>query len=141
VNGFIDYLYTPLGTTSTYNAIADFHNSQITTAPAKPFPACCVFTSRSLEKASNSGDSSVSRPQVLLPQPPVQNSCQLNYSAISFQPPLQSSTELVAAFLFFISTFTDRVENTVFNGRGTGVFTDPLPINGLHNTVVYSPLA
>jgi hypothetical protein len=36
------------------------------------FPACCVFTSRSLVTASNSGDSSASRAQVL--QPPMQNS-------------------------------------------------------------------
>jgi hypothetical protein len=31
---------------------------QITTAPAKPFPACYVFTSRSLATASNCADSS-----------------------------------------------------------------------------------
>jgi hypothetical protein len=69
------------------------------------FPACCVLTSRSLAKVStNSGDSSTSRAQVVLSQPPVQNSCQfpqlptanyeLNYSAISSQPPLPSLTEL-----------------------------------------------
>jgi hypothetical protein len=39
------------------NVIADLHNSQITTAPAKPFPAFFVFTSHSLATASNSGDS------------------------------------------------------------------------------------
>jgi hypothetical protein len=37
MNGFIDYLYTPLGTTSNYSAIADLHTLQITAAPAKPF--------------------------------------------------------------------------------------------------------
>jgi hypothetical protein len=37
--------------TSNYSATANLHNSQITTATAKPFPACCVFTSRSLAKA------------------------------------------------------------------------------------------
>jgi hypothetical protein len=37
VNGFIDHLYTPLGTTSTYSAIANLHNLQITRALAKPF--------------------------------------------------------------------------------------------------------
>jgi hypothetical protein len=37
VNGFIDHLYTPLGTTDSYRATADLHNSQITTAPAKSF--------------------------------------------------------------------------------------------------------
>jgi hypothetical protein len=36
VNGFIDYLYTLLKTTSNY-VIANPHNSQITTAPVKPF--------------------------------------------------------------------------------------------------------
>jgi hypothetical protein len=50
--GFIDHLYTRLGTTSNYSATANLHNSQITSAPAKPFPACCVFTSRSLVTAS-----------------------------------------------------------------------------------------
>jgi hypothetical protein len=51
--------------TLNYSANADLHNSQITTAPAEPFPACYVFTSRSLATASNSGDSSASRAQVL----------------------------------------------------------------------------
>jgi hypothetical protein len=62
--GFIDNLYTPLGTTSNYNAVANLHNSQITTAHAKIFPACCVFTSRSLTMASNIGDSSASDTRV-----------------------------------------------------------------------------
>jgi hypothetical protein len=57
--GFIDHLYTPLGTTSTYSAIANLHTLQITTASAKSFP------SRSLTTASNSGDSSVSRTHVV----------------------------------------------------------------------------
>jgi hypothetical protein len=30
--GFIDHLYTQLGTTSNYSAIANLHTSQITTA-------------------------------------------------------------------------------------------------------------
>jgi hypothetical protein len=42
-NGFIDHLQHT-------SATANLHNSQITTAPAKPFPAC-VFTSRSLATA------------------------------------------------------------------------------------------
>jgi streptolysin S family bacteriocin protoxin len=65
VNAFIDHLYTRLGITSNYSATANLHNSQITTAPAKPFSACCVFTSRSLAMASNSGDSSASLFQIL----------------------------------------------------------------------------
>jgi hypothetical protein len=63
--GFIDHLYTPLGTTRNYSAIADLHNLQITTAAAKPFPNCWVLTSRSLATTANSGDSSASRAQVL----------------------------------------------------------------------------
>jgi hypothetical protein len=51
------------------NAIADFYSLQITTT--QPFPACCVFTSRSLVTVSNSGDSSASRAQVVLSQPPL----------------------------------------------------------------------
>jgi hypothetical protein len=77
VSGFIDHLYTRLGTTSNYSATINLRNSQLTTATTKPFPACCVFTSCSLVKASNSGDSSASRAQVLSSQPPVQNFFQL----------------------------------------------------------------
>jgi hypothetical protein len=60
VNGFIDHLYARLGTTSNYSVTANLHNSQITTAPGKPFSACCVFSGSSLATASNSGDSSAS---------------------------------------------------------------------------------
>jgi hypothetical protein len=74
------HLYTPLGTTSNYSAIADFHTLQINTAPAKTFPACYVFTNRSLVTASNSEDSSASVLTSLLS------------GAISSQPPLQNST-------------------------------------------------
>jgi hypothetical protein len=31
------HLYTPLGTTGNYSAIAKLHILQVTTAPAKPF--------------------------------------------------------------------------------------------------------
>jgi hypothetical protein len=63
--GFINQLYTRLGITRNYRATANLHNSQITTATAKYFPARCVFTSRSLITASNSGDSSALRALVL----------------------------------------------------------------------------
>jgi hypothetical protein len=46
------------------------------------FAACCVFISCSLVAASNSGDSSASRTQVLSSQPPVQNST-LNWLLIA----------------------------------------------------------
>jgi hypothetical protein len=60
LNTGFDPLYSRLGTTSNYSATANRHDSQITTAYAKSFPACCVFTSRYLVTVSNSGDSSAS---------------------------------------------------------------------------------
>jgi hypothetical protein len=71
--GFIDHLCTRLVSTSNYSITAKFHNSQIVTAPDEPFQAACVFTSRSLATASNSVDSSASRPSVLSSQTPVQS--------------------------------------------------------------------
>jgi hypothetical protein len=55
-----EWMYWPLiHTTRKYNysATANLHNSQMIRAHAKRFPACCVFTSRSLATASNSGHS------------------------------------------------------------------------------------
>jgi hypothetical protein len=60
-----DHLYTLLGTTSYYSAIAHFYTLQITAAPAKPFPACCDFRSRSLASPSNRRNSSASRAHVI----------------------------------------------------------------------------
>jgi hypothetical protein len=84
-NEFIDHLYTPLGTTSTYSVTANVHNSRITTASTKPFPACCGITNCSLATASNSGDSSASHAQVLSSQPPSQNSA-LNWQLPGWWP-------------------------------------------------------
>jgi hypothetical protein len=47
--------------------ISFFSTLRITKAPAKTFPACCVFTSRFLVTASNNGDSSASCAQVWKP--------------------------------------------------------------------------
>jgi hypothetical protein len=58
-------LYTPHETTSNYIAIANLHTLQITTEPAKPFLACCVFNSRFIATASNSGNSSAFRAHVV----------------------------------------------------------------------------
>jgi hypothetical protein len=58
VNGFIDHLYTRLGTTSTHNAIADLHILQITRAHTKSSQS--TFTSRFLVVDLNNGDSSAS---------------------------------------------------------------------------------
>jgi hypothetical protein len=59
-------LYTPLGTTGNYSSTANLHTSQITTAHTKSSPARIVFSSCSLARVSNSGDSSASRAQILL---------------------------------------------------------------------------
>jgi hypothetical protein len=72
------WIYLPLiHTTWHYNssAIVNLHTLQINTALAKLFPACSIFSSRSLATASNRVDSSSSCSQVLSSQPPVQNSC------------------------------------------------------------------
>jgi hypothetical protein len=61
VNGFIDHLYTPVGTTSNYSAIANLHTLQITAAPIKPFFSLLHLHSRSLAKVSNNEDYSASR--------------------------------------------------------------------------------
>jgi hypothetical protein len=66
------YTCNPVSTCN-YTSTANLHNSQITTAPAKPFPALFVFTSRSLATTSNTRDTSVSRAQDLSSQIPVQN--------------------------------------------------------------------
>jgi hypothetical protein len=73
------------------------------------FPACCSFIIRSITTATNSGGSLVSSPQVLLWQPPVQNST--HSTRAPFFSPLcrahlncQPSTELVVPVLFFITT-------------------------------------
>jgi hypothetical protein len=87
--GFIDHLYIQLGTTSNYSATPDLHTLQITTAHAKTFPACCVFNSRFLVTASNSGDSSSSCAQFIP-------------STFQYRTNFQLSTELIAPFLFFI---------------------------------------
>jgi hypothetical protein len=73
VTGYIDHLYTPLITTSNHSTTANLQTLEFTIAPAKPFPACCVLTSRSLAKASNSGEYSASRSKVLSSPTLVQN--------------------------------------------------------------------
>jgi hypothetical protein len=66
--------------------------------PLSHFSVCCVFNSRSLATSSNSGDSSAFRDHVVTARWTSRNwtlvNCQLNYGAISSQPPLQSLTQL-----------------------------------------------
>jgi hypothetical protein len=72
--GFIDHLYTSPGTTSNYSVIANLHTLQITTASDKPFSSLLCLHQPFLATASNSGDSSASRAQVLSSRPPAQTS-------------------------------------------------------------------
>jgi hypothetical protein len=83
--GFIDHLYTRLGTTSDYSATTSFHNSQITTA------ACCVFSIRSLVTASNSEDSSASALKASLNGGSHPNLFQLLQLTLFFRLPLKNS--------------------------------------------------
>jgi hypothetical protein len=89
VNEFIDHLYTPLGTTNNYSAIADLHTSKITAVPYKQFPACLHLPFPS--SGFNSADSSASRAQVMLSQPSARNSCQVTTNWVSGLQPFHTS--------------------------------------------------
>jgi hypothetical protein len=95
--GLVSWICWPLVHT-TRNTIANLHTSQIIAAPTK-FLQPAVFTnSHSLATASNSWDSSASNAYVVTVQRLSRNwtlfKCKLNYSAIFFQPSLQSSIQL-----------------------------------------------
>jgi hypothetical protein len=96
ITGCIDHLYTPLITTRNYSATANLHTLQFTTAPAKPFPACCVLTIRSLATSSNSGGSSASRAEVLSSPTLLQN-CLPAVSSETLNPGLCYNCQLPAA--------------------------------------------
>jgi hypothetical protein len=132
---FIDYLYSQLVTTSNYSATANLHTLQITTASAKSFPACCVFTCRSLVTASNSGDYSA----------PAHKSA-LNGGSIPTPSVLHSlsyRTNLVAPAVFLITlrhgplrphcsfSYANRCHGDVFasssNGLRNPVYSNQLP--------------
>jgi hypothetical protein len=120
---FIDHLYTQLISTTNYSATADLHNSQITTAPVKPFTTCCVFTSRSLVITTcNSGDSSASA----LKSSSNGGSLQTD----SFLPTFSYRTDLVAPAAFLITSRVAHEDNTPFILacclRGNG-FTETFP--------------
>jgi hypothetical protein len=114
VNGFIDHLKTRLRNTNNYRATSNLHNSRITIALAKPFPACCVLISHSLATASNNGDSSALRAQFLSSQIPVQN-----------------STDFVFCLQYLITGLVEilRFKELRIRCRGN-MFTEPLPRNG-----------
>jgi hypothetical protein len=121
--GFIDHLYTQLGTTLNYSAIANLHNLQITTAHVKSFPACCVFTSRSPVMASNSGNSAASAVKSSL------NSGSLPID--SFLHSLPYRTDLLSPAVFLITAHVDNSfrSRTLIRCRGN-VFTEPFSSSG-----------
>jgi hypothetical protein len=93
----LTHLYTPLGTTSNYSAIANLHTLQITTAPVKPFSSLLYLQQLFPSNGFNSGHSSASRFHVVVRRISrnwTLVNCQLNYSAIYSEPPLQRSTQL-----------------------------------------------
>jgi hypothetical protein len=138
MNRFIDYLHTPLGTTNNYSATTSLHNPQIVTAPDKSFPVCCVFTSRSLATACNSGDSSTSRVQVLSSQPPVQKTlnwlCPLLTSRHA--PRRNTSFPAVTLLLLAHSLPRERVFRTV--SQKLSLFTESPLSNGSIRHIVPS---
>jgi hypothetical protein len=120
-------IHTTRGTTSNYRPTANLHNSQVTTAPAKPFPGCCVFTSRSLATASNSGDSSASRTPVPTSPTPVQKSLgqSQSYFTTGGLPQIswswrQSSWYSRPAFFSQLNTFGNNPYVTSSLTRGWG---------------------
>jgi hypothetical protein len=103
VNGFTEHIYTPLGNTRNYSATANLHTSQIAAAHTKHFPAYCLnqpFPGNGF----HNGDFSASRAQAL-PSPTLfRTACQLNWIAISSQPPLRSSTKPRLTYNHFVRT-------------------------------------
>jgi hypothetical protein len=77
---WVDLFTTSIQNSELQANTAPQHNSQITTAPAKHFAGCCVFTRSSLATAFDSGDPSGSGAQVLSSQSPVKNSSELTLS-------------------------------------------------------------
>jgi hypothetical protein len=98
------WIYLPLNAqlviTLNYSAIADFYTLPITTAHAKSFPASGVFTNISLVTASNNGYSSASLLKSSLCSTSLSAS---RLAAISHQPPLLFTTDLVAPAVFLIT--------------------------------------
>jgi hypothetical protein len=87
----LTHLYTPLGTTSNYSAIANLHISQITIAPFKPFPSLlCLQQLLTVEILQLPTLTSVLSGKY----PTAELLSAVNCSTISSQPPLQSATEL-----------------------------------------------
>jgi hypothetical protein len=132
--GFIDHFTTRIGTARNYSAISNLHTSQITTVHDKSFLACCVFTSRYLVMASNSGDSSTSRAQVnsewRLP----------SYYLFSSHTPLQKRLGCPNCLPYNCSARSTQRTPFSYDNRFRGiVFASPS--NGLHNSVYFESSA
>jgi hypothetical protein len=130
LNGFIGHSFIPLGTKSNSSVIVNLHTLQITIVPAKLFPACCVFISRSLAMASISENSSVSRAQDIL-------STTTQLQRHLFSASLQSSTELVCSSSVLCNHFTRTTTKISFfyccmrvRCYANMVLSVPLPSNG-----------
>jgi hypothetical protein len=118
--GFIDLLYTQLGTTSNFSAIANLDTLQIITARDKSFPVCCGSFSHSLVPASDSGDSPA-------------NAFKSSFHRLSYR------TDLVAPIVFLITPWHGPSTKRRFQHylyccmrircRGN-VFTEPFPSSG-----------
>jgi hypothetical protein len=95
VNGFINRLQAQLVSTSTYSAIANLQNSQITTAISTPLSACYVFTSLPWQRLLRVDILQLRALRFylhsLLRSTLYLLNCQLNYSVISSQPTFHNS--------------------------------------------------
>jgi hypothetical protein len=96
VNRFIDRLHTPLGTLSNYSAIANFHTSQIPTAPGKPFSSLSCLNQPTPSNGFQQWRFFTFQHSGPRHSGPCRNqlNCHMDYNATSFQPLLQNSTEL-----------------------------------------------
>jgi hypothetical protein len=90
--------------------------------PLSLFAACCVFISCYVAATSNSGDFSAPCPQVDSTAPTI-------FLTTTLHGPSRKHR------------FQQHLCCCVRIRCSGNVFTEPLPRNGLHNTVVYSPIA
>jgi hypothetical protein len=127
VTRFIDHLYTQWATTSNYSITANLHILQITTASAKRFPACYVFTSHSLAVASDWRFFSFTWPGPLFTASRVElpNSLAYNILAQTTQkPPFSTVTLLLCVHLLQ----REHIYRAV--GQKQSLFTESLPSIG-----------
>jgi hypothetical protein len=120
VTGFIDHVYTLLGTTRNYSAVANIQTSQVTSTRLvfSVFARLFLVTALTVDilQLPTLKSSSHSRPCRILVN------CQLDCSTIPSQPPLQSlildANPQLTWLLQFSSSqqlCTDRIENIVPN--------------------------